>query len=286
MNNTDKNKDTTWSQIVACSERIEKQFMAAIRPIYASSPNGNPIHIGTCVLVTHEGQKYLLTAAHILDQFSESILYVGGKQAFVEIEGTFACTNKPDGDRSRDHYDFAWLLLNPSQTEKLGDASFAEVGIDAELPREAEQRFHVALGYPNSTNSKLNMATKSAQPKPMRHTGHLKRNAKLCKKLGISGNEHLFLDYNSKHAKDDFGHIVNAIRPKGMSGGALIQMMDAPHLNHHIGDAPCSGQIAGLLIESHRKHNVIMALRIEIILRQIEVWGRTSKDNPLSDEIR
>lgn len=253
-----------------CTNAGAQQFISSIRPIYGSSENGNPIHIGTCLLMEIENHKYLLTAAHVIDENEYSSLYVGGKSEVILIEGDFHCTMRPEDGRDNDHYDFAWLQLSDQLIEKIGNACFAQETQLSYYNGQPEGRLYLALGYPNTKNKKINTPKKSIKPYYMKHASTVNQNEVLRRKLGVSGKDHLFLEYNSKHSKDEEGKIVNSIVPRGISGGALIDMGNIANPDSYIPNAPCSGQIAGMLIENHKDCKAMSAVKIGVIVEQIK----------------
>jgi hypothetical protein len=251
-----------------CSEAGAGQFKSSIRPIYGSSRNGTPRHIGTCILLNLNQENYLLTAAHIVDENKFSSLYVGTRSELELIEGEFFITREPVGGRINDHYDFAWKKLSTEFLAKLKNVKFIyekDLAINLE---NTDSRLFLALGYPNSKNKKVNLLQKSVTPRFMKYSSTVKPNTDLCKKLGISENQHFFLNFNSKHSKNSDGLIVNSIAPKGISGGALIDMGSFGPKQFEPG-IQCKGKLAGMLIENHKEHKAISAIKIGVIINQI-----------------
>src|ERR1700678_2181519 len=100
---------------------VGEQFLSAVRPIYTIKASGIPDQDGSCVLVQVAGIRYALTAAHIVDQLPARRLYIGGQKEFVEITGECLATPKPEGDRNKDHYDFAIWPVPPDAALRLGE---------------------------------------------------------------------------------------------------------------------------------------------------------------------
>ena len=50
------------ARINKCSDESAKKFINTVRPIYGASINGNPIHIGSCMLLQIDNKKYIVTA--------------------------------------------------------------------------------------------------------------------------------------------------------------------------------------------------------------------------------
>jgi len=243
-----------------CTDAGAQQFIGSIKPIYGSSHNGNPIHIGTCILLQIEKRKFLLTAAHVTDKNEYTSLYIGGGTELILIEG----------DRKKDHYDFAWLKLNEAFINKIWDVNFADETQLLFNNDDTEGKLYLALGFPNSKNKKINTQETSLTPKYMKYSSTVKQNDALCQKLRISGADHLFLDYDSKYSKDDNGQIVNSYAPRGISGGALVDMGKTSDPKSYIPQTPCTGKIAGMLVENHKDFKAMSAVKINVIVEQIK----------------
>lgn len=256
-----------------CADAGAQQFHDSIRPIYGSTEEGNPNHIGTCILLSIGQKKYLLTAAHIIEQNEHSSLYIGGKDKLVLVEGDFNCTNKPNGCRDKDHYDFAWLELSSTFSTRVGELRFISKESILQNQESTKGHLYLALGYPNSKNKKFDNRNKSIKPRLFKYSSIATEEPELCNELDISGNDHLFLDYNAKYSRDSNGFKTHSISPTGISGGALIDMGNISKPEQIKIDAQCNGLLVGMLIENHRKHNVMCAVKIGLIVNKIEKHG-------------
>lgn len=263
-------KQIVREKVNECTDAGAEQFILSIRPIYGSSAQGSPIHIGTCILLNVRQENYLLTAAHVIDENKYSSLYVGGETELELIEGDFLTTRKPEGGRSNDRYDFAWTKLPKEFLAKLGKVEFIYEKDLAVNRANTNGRLYLALGYPNSKNKKVDNRKKSVTPKYLKYSSIVKPNTALCQKLGISGNEHLFLDFDSKHSKNSDGLIVNSIEPRGISGGVLIDMGSISKPGQLVAGNPCKGKLAGMLIENHKDHKAMLAVKIGVVINHMK----------------
>ena len=91
---------------------------------------------------------------------------------------------------------------------------------------------------------------------------------KLAKKLGVTGEDHLFLRYN-KYSLDTSGRKMDSINPEGFSGGALLDLGDFSSPTILIRTPGASARLSGMLIERHRHHNAIVAVKIGLIVQAI-----------------
>lgn len=249
-----------------CSEVLAKKYLRSVRAVYGSTENGKPVHIGSCVAVKIKEERYLITAAHVIDHNEITSLYVSGEKHLVLIESTAHLTVAPQGDRDEDVIDFAVLHLSDDMMVKIGNIEYiSEKDI---LLRDLKQseKCCLALGYPNSKNKINPKYGNNVKETPFVYTSNLKHDDELFKKTGSIKGQHYLLDYCKKHSKDEARNIVNSISPKGVSGGGLfyIEGMDKPE--SYVPEAPCVGKLVGILIEFRKEHKVLIYTRLSTIL--------------------
>lgn len=122
---TIKTQQEIYAEVI--SERRDQakaKFGGAIRPIYGSTETGQPDHIGSCTLLKVGGGSQLLTAAHVIDMNEQSTLYIAGETKLVALEADFFATNKPEGNRDNDKYDFALGAISLDLEAKLGNVQY------------------------------------------------------------------------------------------------------------------------------------------------------------------
>lgn len=247
-----------------------EQFYDSVPPIYGTDGSNPPHHIGTGILLSIQQKKYLLTAAHVMDHREVTTLRVGVNGKLLEIEGQLSSTTKPGGNRDKDHYDFAWLELSQRFLEEAGELTFITEESISPKNVGTKSRVFLALGYPTSKNKKVDRNNMTVTPMRLKYASTIKDKPKLCAKLGISGTDHLFLDFSSKYSKLSDGERVSSISPKGVSGGALVDMGKISLCTLQTKGAHANGRLAGLLIENHAEHQAMCALKISFIMDQIK----------------
>ncbi len=262
--------DVVKEKMNECVEAGGKQFMASIRPIYGSTNSGVPLHIGTCTLIEVAQNKYIVSAAHVFDENQYSSLYFGSSSELEPLEGNIFSTQNVDGKRSNDHFDFAWMKIPQKLLSKLNNVNFISENDIANGKENSKGRFYLALGYPNSKNRKINILQKSVKPMYFKYGATVQSNIKLCQKLNISGNQHLFLNYDLKGSRNSDGNKVASIKPTGISGGGLIDMGIFASTDKLLPDVSFVGKLAGILIENHKAHKAISAIKINVIVDQIK----------------
>lgn len=161
-------RDTITRRATELSEKAVAKYRQAILPIYGSTENGVPDHIGTCIALEVNSQKVLLTAAHVIDQNENTSLYVG-VGSLMPLEMEFFSSAKQSDDRSDDYYDFAVGQLPNDTIAALDGVSFISASdLDIE-DSEPDGTVFTLVGYPNSKNKKVDRIKK----KPLVHFSNI-----------------------------------------------------------------------------------------------------------------
>jgi hypothetical protein len=79
----------------------------------AQSRGREPVSFGSGVLLGIAGERFLLTAAHVLDDAKESPLYVPGGHTLVMLPTQSTVTKALSDDRDLDHLDVGFIHLPP-----------------------------------------------------------------------------------------------------------------------------------------------------------------------------
>jgi hypothetical protein len=73
-----KKEEMVRERMDECAELVAAELFPAVRPVYRTK-RGLPEHSATCTLLEIQGNKYLITAAHVIDDNEHSSpLLVGG----------------------------------------------------------------------------------------------------------------------------------------------------------------------------------------------------------------
>jgi hypothetical protein len=251
-----------------CAKAAFTRYRHAIMPIYGSNERGIPDHIGSGVLLKLPEGHCLLTAAHVIDKNEYTTLYTGVSRA-EELSLEFAITIPPNGDRSRDHHDFALARLSANLVSRLEGAKFIE---EAEISKSVASpvgRSYTCLGFPNSKNKVSYRNRNNLTPVLGTYTG-----SGLAHQKPVSAaneDDNILVDFSFKYSRDENGNRVNSISPRGYSGGAIVdlgRLSDPATL-----DQACEPLLAALLIEAHKVEKAIFGTRLIKILSAI----RTAK---------
>jgi hypothetical protein len=90
----------------------------------------------------------------------------------------------------------------------------------------------------------------------------------LARKLGVTGSDHLFLHFE-KHAFRGDGERVNTFGPRGLSGGALIDLGEFTSPESYARNPKRGALLGGMVIEYHSDHRALVAVEIGMIVNSV-----------------
>lgn len=253
-------------RISVIAETAYERYRRAVQPIYGTK-NGSPAHIGSCFFLRVGAKRYVVTAAHVVDESENSTLYLPLGPRLVAIGGSFACTNVPVGGRSDDHYDFAYALADPEYFVDAERATCIEEA-DISLNRVAvPSHAYMVIGYPRSQNKKFDTARNSIAPKIWHYYATGRAVLELYHRLNLSGEDHISIRYEEQSRTAE-GKWVNSISARGMSGGPLIDLgPQAPPTDNTA--EPFRGRLSGIFLEHHDDVQVLLSVKINLMLEKI-----------------
>ena len=137
-----------------CVSSLSEKYLKSVRPIYGASESKKPEHIGSCVLLEINKEKYLITAAHVIDHNEHTMLYTSGileTDELISIEyKNCICTKSINGQRKNDRFDFAILLLSENIIQSMASVIFlTESDV---FNHEPDNGMYLALGWSTSKN--------------------------------------------------------------------------------------------------------------------------------------
>ncbi len=272
--------EVTRERVYEYADAVHRQFRSCVRPIYGAKPGGIPELIGSCVLLRLCGVRYGITAAHVIDQLSESHLYVAGIAGGepVQILDEVVFTQAPGDRRQDDHRDFAFYRIPENRFRLLGDASCVEVDDVSRNRASFDHRLYMALGYPISKNRgrrRINPRERSIISTSWRYVEGVTPMPKLAAELGISGELHFFQPY-SKYSRDSSGKRVSSVSPRGLSGGALVDLGNFASMESYDPRVAAAGHLAGIVIARYPRHGALASIRIQPVIDAI--IGRYHRD--------
>lgn len=260
-------KEIAMERAKECSEIVGKEFLPALRIIYGVSERHTPTPIGSCFFLKVDDRHILVTAAHVVDHNKYTTLLIGDTSGLIPINGDFESTIPLDGNRDNDPYDFSFWALPDRIVGKLTSPLFIERDQISHNRGRLDGRQFLVMGYPISQNKTLDVKEKKVKAAAWTYQGIHVENSKLAAALRVSGNEHFFIKYERRAGTYD-GKVENAISPRGVSGGVLLDL-GMPDPSNLAPETRCIGLLAGLGLEYRPNFKAMVFLRIEIVLEQI-----------------
>lgn len=241
---------------------VSRRALTSVRPIYRNLGH-RPDHLGTVTFVEVDGRDFILTAAHVVDNHTEHTLYIGHRR-LQDLTLTFHTTVAPNGDRLKDHWDFSFAEADPAWRES------GIVPLDiSDLPVLENGLLLTAVGYPNSSNRKIDHKAAKITPTQRRYSSQrLPPDHPLYQRASIAHESHVAISHNSKHAMMD-GQKVRAFAPRGMSGGVFFGLPDVHQTRVTLDGGEPSIFPAGLIIERCDKHQALFGPMLAVIADQI-----------------
>jgi hypothetical protein len=264
-------QEAAQARIQECAPRAVAEFKTSVRPIYGLLDGRRLTHSGSCLLLEIDGKRVVSTAAHIADDLALTPLFVGGLVGThpVQLAGRFRATTPPGGDRRLDHLDCAYCEISANDTAALGPVEFLSESRMSHNRVPSERRVYTAFGYAVSRNKKsIDHRTRSITNRLSMYTGHVVEVPALAAKLPRSGEGHLLVNFE-RHAHTANGERVNAFGPRGLSGGALLDLGDFTSPAIYAPDSQHTATLSGMLIEHWDEHHVMVAVKIGAIVEGI-----------------
>lgn len=237
----------------------QQRFRDAVKPIYGATSNGKPEHIGSAFLLELREGCFLLTAAHVIDWNKSSSIYIGTDDELGLLSSEAFVSAALDGNRKKDHFDFAIIRLEDKMLGKLSNSTFVT---ESEISHEKEHidgRIYTCLGYPNSRNRQRPGRNVSSS---MLSYTDVERPATQLPSVAAEEN-HILVNYNSKYSRNQRGEKVSSTAIRGCSGGAIIE---AGRFSNQTLNAAPDPKVAALLIEAYVGEKVILGVRLTTIL--------------------
>ena len=221
-----------------------------------------PDPVGSCVLLQSNGQRYLISAAHVLDNFINRPLFVGTASKWHQLVGEFRITKlEPGTTREDDPYDYGFFPVSESDAAELDGCRFLtadQLALEENPVFDAPYRSkYLALGWPRN---RLNLRRKerTTEPQNVAFTGVIAP-AEAYASYDRSPSVHILIEYEPKQMSTRAGL---RLPPSfdGMSGGGIFTV---PGLQRLGDDSP--PRLAGITIEVWRDRDLYVGTRIDVI---------------------
>jgi hypothetical protein len=201
--------------IAARLSAADSRFAGSVRPLYHVAGSSSPELIGCGVLLAIDEWRFILTAAHVMDEFDGRNLYLGATDTLVGVEGVAHRSEPPTGkSRDFDKTDAAVFQITSTIPEALNPHFLAveALGVDAE---PTDGRKYLVLGYVSS-QSRVNRAERVVIPGRFRFVTN-EASPDIYDRLEIAKFSHIALTFDRKRVTDGT-QVFTAPKAVGLSG--------------------------------------------------------------------
>lgn len=234
---------------------------SSICPIFRENKEGKPEQYGSGVFVRIAQEHFMLSAAHVFDDFKERVILVPGRESLVEIHGPYLTTPLPaSGSRKDDHFDMGYFHLDTDQREDLDRSLlFLDERDCAPMDVTSDGDAYTLIGY----QSELSEITNTKAQTEISRISCSGVQDHRYQKLGIDPMTHILLQYRMKKGMSYKGMIQGKRHDfRGMSGGGVFAWSkDFPDPK-----AIAQPQLVGIITEYSDYHNVFIATRLHHVL--------------------
>lgn len=176
--------------------------------------------IGTGVFLDFQSAPFLLTAAHVTDEFKKGSLLVPTFHGLSEIEGYHAHIDLlPEMTRNDDKIDMAYFRLSTNFARSLCAHFYPLIGKTDLIHSSLELGIVSIVGYPAS----------KAKRKPSKFTSEMAyyrgvvADQEVYDQHGFNHRENIIVHFHRKNAvHPENGKSMNPPSPQGVSGGAIF----------------------------------------------------------------
>jgi hypothetical protein len=244
--------------ISARAKALGRRALASVRPVAMPDEFGDIAPAGSCILLSLDSIRFVVTAAHVLDEAAGRGLYVADAVEYREVPRPFHFTALPaSGQRDDDKFDIGFVPLPDSlQFDGCHFLRIPEIDITERPAFKSPVGTHYLLiGYPQN-RFKTDRRAHSARPENLGYTGGAAPE-ELYVKLGLDMSSHLLV------TREDLvvGEAGPGNLPKlhGLSGGAAWRFDSL--LTESGND-----RLVGVIVEQNPRGRVVVVTRIGVVL--------------------
>lgn len=204
------------------SKPIITNIKDSIVPIYSYCSNNIPYLKGSGVLISLGTRKFLITAAHLLNDAKFCPLFYFSRNNFNPFNGKFWRTPKATSF-SQDFLDVAVLELTNKQANELADnQKFYETTFDT-ISFGTEHKLFFLLGFPFRRN-KVNMVKFKLKNRIFPYLGSKIEDKNILKGINRSAPQNLVLDYQRKRIRTGNNDTTQGPKVVSCSGGGIFEV--------------------------------------------------------------
>ncbi|MGH7604184.1 MAG: hypothetical protein ACRENK_09340 [Gemmatimonadaceae bacterium] len=250
--------DRIAGELAAKADSLSKRMLEVTVPIYLGTEK-EPSLVGSAVLVTLAGDRFLITAGHVFDWRQHGPLLVGVSPELVSLAGTLWRIPDADShDKSFDHIDLGIVRLNggPWETLPLDRlCSWTELDIDAPL---VERHTFGLMGFPLATNRQ---PIEGDRIKSFAFTaGGLECDLATYQAADRNPLSNLMIGYDHKTMSGAKGRLT-APALNGASGGGIWRF------GRKLRETTRSPLLSAIFTEWHKgKHKYLFGTRVQVVV--------------------
>lgn len=245
---------------------LSNLLLRYVIPLFKKVPGKRPSLFGSGFLVSSAKSTYLVSAAHVLDDYSQLYYYIK-PTVTSKLVGTLIRTKLPRSrSRDDDRVDVGVLRLEGDYLPPYVDVEKYALPVSALVPntypRDGKQ--YLLVGFP-ATRSKANPAAQELKSTPISYrNGSVPASRYL--ELGISAQTHIAISLDLENVLLPTGSVENFPKPEGLSGSPIWLLYDEQGLNDRH-----QTPVIGVVIEHHVRENILVATDIDVALKLIAV---------------
>lgn len=269
------------------SRLVRERYQLAVRPIYTALPNGRPKQFGSGVLAEIDGERCLVTAAHVLDE--QTGHFLGAPPILLPLNLKFDATVRVEEKRTSDHVDVAVARLDAASVEATRNLPFVQMADQLSEPPTG-QRMFLVMGYRSSRNRAPLPGQESMTPEIWSYRDVATSVPDASSRLG-GGSENFGIAYPKYGFRLNGEKVPNA-DPAGASGGAIFDLGSVAELDLLGLGTSFRPRLAGIFIECRKRtligthidtiHGILRRAADEVRAPPITDI-RTGEDQPVSD---
>jgi hypothetical protein len=256
-------ENATARSLIQIAETLSADLLRATIPLYYQGDTGQPELLGSGVLLSLDGIRFLLTAGHVLDHLATTQLTAGVPAGLLTVAG-LPTRLRSLGAKSEedDQIDLGMMRLQGTPWEKLEANNFLTwTELDTAAPT-SQRHTYALVGYPVSINKRGlqgGLLTAAAF-----RVGGIECELSAYEEKGIDPMNHVMVGFD-KNAVLGADGPRNAPDLYGASGGGLWRF------GRRLRDATQRPKLSAIATEWQKKgrHRYILGTRIQLILEAL-----------------
>jgi hypothetical protein len=250
---------------------IHRALQRLVCPILRANKRGGVEFNGSAVPFTVESTRFLLTAAHVLDDPVHAPYVFGkileGRTELVDLEGERIETVPPPKGRDYDHVDAAILKLSDEAANAIACNHRFLSPEDLDIGgRSSSQDNYAFIGYPVS-KFRLRPGNRAKFAGAM--FGLTGATDDKYRQLDLDTSTHILANYNPKtvlvNGKSGQKSGNNPLHPRGISGGGIwtLKTKESDSVGVH------EPKLAGVGIRWRPQYEVMVGVRVTVLVALI-----------------